>query len=353
MIKKIQNDYSSHVIKTAVVGFGLSATVFHIPFIQASSAFELVAISSSQRDAVQQSYPEVTVYDSAPFMVEDTDAELIIITAPNNVHYSLTHMALSQNRHVIIEKPFVTRVEQGEMLIDLARAQNKVLAVFHNRRWDGDYLTVKQLINSDQLGKVRYFESHFDRFRPVVQGKWREQPGDGAGILFDLGPHLIDQALDLFGIPDAVTARCLSSREDAKATDFFNLWLHYADKEVVLQSSPYAAAPMLRFHVQGMQASYVKHGLDPQEERLKQGVVPNPSAWSAETPEQYGVMHHAESHMVVPTQLGGYQHFFENVADAIAGKTDLIVTPQEALNCLKIIELAIQSSNLGTTLEVG
>ncbi|MEH6580049.1 MAG: oxidoreductase [Amphritea sp.] len=343
---------SSHVIKTAVVGFGLSATVFHIPFIRASSAFELVAVSSSQKDAVKQSFPELKVYDTAQSMIEESDAELIIITAPNEVHYSLAHLALGHNKHVIIEKPFVTNVEQGRELIEWAESQNKVLAVFHNRRWDGDFLTVKHLINTHQLGDVKYFESHFDRFRPVVQQRWREQSGDGSGILFDLGPHLIDQALDLFGMPEAVTARCLATRENAEVTDFFNLWLHYPDNEVVLQSSPYAAASNVRFHVQGTEGSYLKHGLDPQEARLRQGVMPNKTDWSAETPEEYGAFYHAEGHFVVPTQLGGYQHFFQNVAEAISGKSDLMVTPHEALNTLKIIELAIQSSNAGKTLAV-
>lgn len=339
-------------IKTAVVGFGLSATVFHIPFIRASSAFELVAVSSSQKDAIQQSLPEVTVYDSAEFMIKNCDAELIIITAPNNVHYSLTHLALSYEKHVIIEKPFVTSVEQGEKILSLAQSQNKLLAVFHNRRWDGDFLTVKHLINNGQLGQVKYFESRFDRFCPVVQKRWREQSGDGAGILFDLGPHLIDQVLDLFGIPEAVTARCLTLRDNAETDDFFNLWLHYPDKEVVLQSSPYAAAPTLRFHVQGTIASYLKYGLDPQEALLKGGAVPKDKDWSAEGSEAYGVLHQAEKHTVIPTQLGGYQHFFQNVADTIAGENDLIVSPQDALNSLKIIELAIQSSKAGKTISL-
>lgn len=340
---------SSSVIKTAVVGFGLSATVFHIPFIQASAAFELVAVSSSQSDSVRRTLPEVTVYDSATIMIEDSAAELIIITAPNNVHYSLAHLALSHNRHVIIEKPFMTSVEQGEKIVALAQLQNKVLAVFHNRRWDGDYLTVKQLINSGQLGEVKYFESHFDRFRPVVQQRWREQPGEGAGVLYDLGPHLIDQVLDLFGMPEAVTARCLVTREHAEVTDFFNLWLHYPDKEVVLQSSPYAAAPICRFHIQGTQASYLKLGLDPQEGLLKQGAVPKDPNWCAESAEDYGVLHSADGHVVVPTLMGGYQHFFANLADTIMGKADLIVTPQQALDSLKIIELAIRSSESGNT----
>lgn len=343
---------SSCAIKTAVVGFGLSATVFHIPFIQASAVFDLVAVSSSQNDSVRQALPEVTVYDSATAMIEDSGAELIIITAPNNVHYSLTHLALSHNKHVIIEKPFVTNVEQGEKLVELAQLQNRVLAVFHNRRWDGDYLTVKHLINNGQLGKVKYFESHFDRFRPVVQQRWREQPADGAGVLYDLGPHLIDQVLDLFGMPEAVTARCLATRECAEVTDFFNLWLHYPDKEVVLQSCPYAAAPIRRFHIRGTQASYLKLGLDPQEGLLKQGAVPEGSDWGAERAEDYGVLHSADGHVVVPTLMGGYQHFFANLADAIMGKADLIVTPQQALDSLKIIELAIQSSEFGKTIAV-
>jgi predicted dehydrogenase len=339
-------------LKTAIVGFGLSATVFHIPFIRASSAFELIAISSSQKDAIQQSLPEVTVYDSAESMIKHGDADLVVITAPNKVHYSLMHLALSHDKHVIIEKPFVTSVEQGEKILGLSGSKNKVLAVFHNRRWDGDFLTVKHLLKAGRLGSVKYFESHFDRFRPQVQQRWREQSGEGSGALFDLGPHLIGQALDLFGMPEAITARCLALRDNAETDDFFNLWLHYQDKEVVLQSNPFVAAPTLRFHVQGTDASYLKYGLDPQEKRLKQGTVPKDDDWSAEDSEAYGVLHEAEKHFVIPTQLGGYQHFFHNVAEAIAGKADLIVSVEEALNCLKIIELAMQSSKAGKTITV-
>jgi len=339
-------------IKTAVVGFGLSATVFHIPFIQASPAFELVAISSSQKDTIQKTLPGVAVYDSAESMIEHADADLIIITAPNTAHYPLMHLALSHDKHVIIEKPFVTNVEQGEKILALSRSKNKVLAVFHNRRWDGDFLTVKHLLKAGSLGKVKYFESHFDRFRPQVQHRWREQPGEGSGALFDLGPHLIDQALELFGPPEAVTARCLPLRDNAQTDDFFNLWLHYVDKEVVLQSSPFASAPPLRFHVQGTEASYLKYGLDPQENRLKQGVLPKGDDWCAEDPEAYGVLHQAEKQLVIPTQLGGYQHFFHNVAETIAGKADLVVSVEEALDSLKIIELAMQSTKLGNTIEI-
>jgi predicted dehydrogenase len=344
--------HPEQAIQTAIVGLGLSSTVFHIPFIQCSDAFELVAISSSQKETIQRSFPTVTQYDCAQTMINDSSAELIIICAPSSEHYRLAHYALSQGKHVIIEKPFVTQLEQGQSLLELATQQNKILAAFHNRRWDGDFLTLKQLINSNELGEVKYFESHFDRFRPQVRERWREQPGEGAGILFDLGPHLIDQALSLFGMPEAITARCLASRNGSQVTDFFNLWLHYHNKEVVLQSSPYVASPTLRFHLQGTHGNYLKHGIDPQEDRLRAGVLPNHPHWGQETEEQYGVLHHESGQRIIPTVTGGYQHFFENVAAAINGYADLIITPQEALNCIKIIEVAQHSSEQGRTLNV-
>jgi len=340
------------VIKTAVVGFGLSATVFHLPFIQASNAFELVAICSSQKQEVLQRFPGVALYESVRTMLEESGAELVVIAAPSDVHYSLVQQVLNHDKHVIVEKPFVTSVEQGEALIRLADVKRKVLAVFHNRRWDGDFLTVKHLIKTGQLGEFKYFESHFDRFRPEVRPRWREQPGEGTGILFDLGPHLVDQALCLFGMPQAVTARCLASRKGAQVDDFFNIWLHYANHEVVLQSSPYAAAKTLRFHLQGTEGSYVKYGLDPQEELLRQGVSPKGQLWCSESVEDDGVLYRADTHFTVPTHVGGYQHFFENVAEAVAGQGDLAVLPQEALNGIKIIELAMQSSCTGKTVAV-
>ncbi|EDM65743.1 predicted dehydrogenase, partial [Moritella sp. PE36] len=265
---------NSAPIKTAVIGYGFSAKTFHIPFISSLAEFELSAISSSQIAAVTADWPMAKYYLSADDLLKNSDAELVIITAPNDVHFQLAKTALEQNKHVIIEKPFVTNVADGEELIALAAEKGLILSVYNNRRWDGDFLTVKKLIEEGSLGEIKCFESHFDRFRPEVRQRWREQSATGGGILFDLGPHLIDQTLQLFGVPDAITAQCLIMREGSTNIDYFNLVLHYPDKVATLHSDLYSAGPNKRFSVKGDKGSYEKQGLDPQEDRLKAGVLP-------------------------------------------------------------------------------
>jgi len=343
---------NSAPIKTAVIGYGFSAKTFHIPFISSLLEFELTAISSSQVDAVTTDWPNAKHYLSADDLLKNSDAELVIITAPNDVHFSLAKTALEQNKHVIIEKPFVTNVADGEELIALAAEKGLILSVYNNRRWDGDYLTVKKLIQDGRLGEVKSFESHFDRFRPEVRQRWREQSTTGGGILFDLGPHLIDQTLQLFGVPDAITAQCLIMREGSTNIDYFNLVLHYSDKVATLHSDLYSAGPNKRFSVKGDQGSYEKQGLDPQEDRLKAGVLPTEPCWADESVEQYGRLYSADSVEAVATQRGGYQHYFLTMADAIRSNSDAPVNAEDALWSIKLIELAMESSRLGKTLTI-
>lgn len=198
------------MIKTAVIGHGFSAKTFHLPFLTILADFQISAISSSQGDAVAVNYPDATVYPTAEDLILNSDAELVIITSPNVTHFPLAKLALQQQKHVLLEKPFVTTVAEGEELIALAEQQDRLLTVYQNRRWDSDFLTLKMLIESGKLGEIRYFSSHFDRFRPNKRDRWRELPGAGTGIWYDLGPHLVDQTLCLFGMPQSLTGRCLA-----------------------------------------------------------------------------------------------------------------------------------------------
>jgi len=339
-------------IKTAIIGYGFSAKTFHIPFISTLAEFELTAISSSQGEAVTTDFPTVEHYLTADALLQASDAELVIITAPNDVHFELAKTALEQNKHVIIEKPFVTNVADGEALIALAAEKGLILSVYNNRRWDGDFLTVKKLIEEGSLGKIKCFESHFDRFRPEVRQRWREQSPTGGGILFDLGPHLIDQTLQLFGLPDAITAQCLVMREGSTNVDYFNLVLHYADKIATLHSDLYSAGPNKRFSVKGDKGSYEKQGLDPQEDRLKAGVLPTEPSWADEDIEQYGRLYNADAVETIVTERGGYQHYFLTMADAIRLNSTAPVNAEDALWSIKLIELAMESSRLGQTLTV-
>lgn len=340
----------SNPIRTAVIGFGLSARVFHLPFIQALAGFNLTAISSSQYEGVREAYPGIVCFSDARQLIDQADCDLVVITAPNQAHFALAHYALSQGKHVLVEKPLTVTSQEARQLIELVKHTGKVLAPFHNRRWDGDFLTVKQLIQQGQLGEIKLFESHFDRFRPVPQQRWREDAKMGSGILYDLGPHLIDQTLTLFGPPEAITARVLAMRPDAQAVDYFHLQLHYPDKEVVLHADPYQAGPNPRFKVQGDKATYIKFGLDPQEERLRAGILPIESNWAGETVQQFGTLYLPNESKVIATQLGGYQHLFSNIADAINNNAPLQVNAEQALMGIEIIESALQSQLQGRTL---
>ncbi|HDY7431452.1 TPA: oxidoreductase [Vibrio vulnificus] len=339
-------------VKTAVIGYGFSAKTFHLPFIDALPELELCAISSSQQSAVLADWPKATWYQDAYQMLESSDAELVIITAPNDVHFPLAKFALEQGKHVIVEKPFVTRKEDGAALIALAEQQGRVLSVFHNRRWDGDFLTVKKLIETGQLGEVKLFESHFDRYRPEVRQRWRELAQEGGGILYDLAPHLLDQTLALFGLPQAINAQCRIMRPQGQTIDYYNLILHYPDHLVHLHSNLYSPEPNLRFRVLGSLAKYEKYGLDPQEGYLKQGIQPKEESWAREEPENYGRMYRESETETVVTELGGYQHYFKGVADAIRLGAANPVPARDALDNIALIELALESSRTGQTLSV-
>jgi predicted dehydrogenase len=348
-------------IKTAVIGYGFSARTFHIPFLQGLAEFEFCAIASSQHELVQQQLPGVVCYPDAHSLLAQSDAELVIITSPNHSHAVLVEQALLHNKHVIVEKPFVTNSAQGEKLIALATAKNLMLSVYHNRRWDGDFLTVKKLLADNTLGELRVFESHFDRFRLQVRQRWRETAPDGGGLLFDLGPHLIDQALQLFGKPVAISATCRQMRDDAVTTDYFQLQLHYPKLQVMLHSDMLSAAPNRRFSLKGTLGSYEKYGLDPQEQRLIAGMSPLAQGFGLEESSHFGLWYRPEQQAtvaatagckaeLVPTEAGAYQHYFVAIAAAIRQQQAVPVSAEDALLGIRLIELAIQSSEQGKTL---
>ncbi|RVU86663.1 oxidoreductase [Leucothrix sargassi] len=339
-------------IKTALIGYGFSSQTFHIPFLLCNSDYQITAISSSKPDVVKQALPDVTVYSDAQQLIREADVDLVIITTPNEYHFPLAKLALEQGKHIVIEKPFVTNTQDGLALIELAEQQQRVASVFQNRRWDGDFLTIKKLIEEGKLGEVKRFESHFSRFRPIPKKRWRENDALGSGILFDLGPHLIDQALQLFGMPSAITAQCRAMREGAQSVDFFHMVLHYPEHLAILEASPYNAAPNARFNVQGNTAQYLVQGLDPQEDRLKAGILPKYSSWSQEDEENFGQLYSEEQIKTIPTERGRYQCYFAELAAAIQTGAATPVPMSEALQNIQLIELAMQSSDKGQTIQV-
>ena len=340
------------MIKVAVIGYGYSAQTFHIPLINASDSFELAAISSSQKDLLERHYPQVLVFDTAEKLIASAAVDLVVITAPNDAHYPIAKQCLEYGINVVVEKPMVTTSTEAQELTTIARERSLLLSVFHNRRWDGDFLTIKKLLDNNLVGDVRFFESHFDRFRPRVRQRWREQPGQGSGVWFDLGSHLVDQAISLFGLPEALTARCLTLRKGSKTTDYFHVLLHYNDLEVVLHASSFSAAPNLRFRLEGTDGSLVKYGLDPQEQQLTSGVTPNDPCYGAEDADNYGRFYTESSTELIETEQGCYQQYYAEISAALALGADNPVNPEEAVEVLKILELAEISSVKGIRLAV-
>lgn len=343
------------MINVGVIGYGMSANIFHLPFIESNDNFTFTAISTRQKETVQAKYKKVRIFDSPDDLIHSGLVNLVVITAPNDVHYKIAKSCLENGLHVVIEKPMVTSTIQAEELIVLANKNNCLLSVYHNRRWDGDFLTVKKLLASNRLGELKVFQSCFDRFRPQVRTKWKEQAGEGTGILFDLGSHLIDQALTLFGLPTAITARCLALREKAKTTDYFDIQLHYANVEVKLSSSPFMAGPIKRFQLEGTLGSFIKFGLDPQEQQLNDGVGVNADEFAYDDEINDGTLYLGDHSEIVPTERGCYQAYYHSIANAINNRSltdDSLVSATEAMQVIKLIELAQSSSDQGKTLSL-
>lgn len=348
-------------IKTGIIGFGLSGRVFHAPFIDVVEGFELSMISTSKqenKEIIQHRYPHTTVVEDANAILSNPEIDLVIVTSPNTSHFKWAKEALLANKHVVVEKPFTNTTKEADELIQLAKRQDKIVTAYHNRRFVSDTKTVKKIIQSGMLGEITDFETHFDRFRldPRPNGYWREENLVGSGILYDLGSHLIDQSLHLFGLPKAVTAHIFKQRSWAKTDDGFDVKLHYDTHISTLKSSMLASIPGPTFLIHGTKGSFIKYGLDVQEENLNKGMIPNSADWGKEPKAIWGRLKSDSNGVkidaVVESENGDYREYFINLHDAILGNAELSVKPEEARNVIRIIELAFQSATEKRTIEV-
>jgi len=345
----------AEVINVGLVGYGLAGRVFHAPVIQSVPGLRLKKVVERHADESSKRYPEVEVVRNVAALLKDDEIDLVVITTPNTSHFENARDALLAGKHVVVEKPFTNTSAEALKLIDLAKQQNRMISVHQNRRWDGDFQTVKRLLDQKLLGRLVEYESHFDRFRNTRQpGAWREEDGPGTGILFDLGSHLIDQAQVLFGLPQSITADIRIQRDFARTPDNFELILHYEGLKVTLKAGMLVREPGPRFILHGTEGSFVKYGLDVQEDALKQGVTPGAPRWGEEPEELWGTLKTqiGELHMDgrIETIPGSYQSYYENLVKAINGEAELIVKPEEAMNTIRIIELAMESSQKRATI---
>lgn len=339
------------MIRTGLIGYGLGGSAFHAPLIEAVPGLALSAIVTSRADAVRERYPQTQVVAESAALLADPQIELVVVSTPNDTHFPLARAALEAGKHVVIDKPFANSVAEAETLVALAEAGGRLLSVFQNRRWDGDFLTARALLDSGALGEVTLYEARWDRFRPALRDSWHETAGPGGGVLIDLGPHLIDQALALFGPPQSLAADVVAQREGSQVDDYFEITLHYGRMRAILSSASIVPAPRARFAVHGTRGSFVKYGVDPQEAQLRAGARADAPGYGIEDPAQHGTLIGADgAPRIVPSERGDYRRFYAAVAQAIADGGAPPVPPADALAGLRIIELARRSAAEGRSL---
>ena len=384
-------------IGVAVIGFGLAGKVFHAPFVSAVPGLRLEAIVQRKGDEAAQAYPKTRILRSVEEALKDSAVRLVVVATPNETHFDLATQALVAGKHVVIDKPFAATSAEAKELKELAEKQGVVLVPFHNRRWDGDFRTVKRLLAEEAVGRLVTYESHMDRFRPLPrENTWKEGANSANGLLMDLGPHLVDQALALFGPPVGITASVRKDRDKTDIEDAFDITLEYPRLRAHCRSSMLACDAAPRFLLHGVKGSFKKYGLDPQEPALVGGAkVPRmyehnfsageklsgdldelltginaqgiealrameASEWLAEPESEWGTLTVApvlaDPTMLVrtkvKTELGDYRLYYANVRDAINGVAKLAVTPEDGYRVIRLLEMARESSAAGRTLKV-
>ncbi|MCC4633787.1 oxidoreductase [Xanthomonas dyei] len=334
----------------AVVGYGYAGHTFHAPLIASTPGLRLHSVVSSKSQQVQADFPEVTVVADLDSALADPALDAVVLATPNQTHALFALQALAAGKHVLVDKPFALDAAQARAMVDAAAAAGRVISVFQNRRWDADFLTVRRLIDEGQLGEVVEFHSHFDRYRPQVRDRWRESDIPGAGLWYDLGPHLLDQALQLFGAPQAIAADLQRQRSQARSDDYFHVTLHYPRLRAILHAGSLVADNRLRFAVHGTRGSYLKHGLDTQEDQLRAGRRPGTVGWGVDPLP--GTLTRVDEEGRVDThqpenQAGDYRQCYAAFRDALAGTGPAPVDGADAVQLMHLLELARHSAATG------
>jgi len=344
-------------IVCGICSFGMSGRVFHGPLIKAHPGFELKTVMERSTENSRLLFPEVKIVRSYNEIIEDQEIDLVIVNLPDHLHEDFCRKALEAGKNVVVEKPFTLDSNSGEQLLKLASEKGRVLSVFQNRRWDSDFLTIQAILKEGLLGRIVEFESHFDRFRPdPPAGTWKEDENLGTGLIYNLGSHLIDQALVLFGWPERVYADIQRLREKTKIDDYFNIVLYYPGLRVILKSSYLARQPAAKFIIHGDKGSFIKSGQDPQEERLSRGWNAGDPEIGMEPEEYHGRIYTGETGnngRVYGSLPGNYLKYYDGVYKALSGDENAAVSANEGLDVIRIIEAARESSSKGCTVTTG
>lgn len=344
-------------INTALLSFGMSGQVFHAPFLQVHEGFNFYAVWERTKNLAQQKYPSVKTYRTLEELLNDNAVELVIVNTPSGTHYQYAKQCLQAGKNVIVEKPFTATVEEGEELTQLAEEKNKLLSVYQNRRYDSDYKTVKKILEEDWLGEIIEAEFHYDRYVEELSYKvHKETPGPGVGVVYDLGSHLIDQALQLFGMPQAVFADIRIIRAISKVDDYFELLLYYKKLRVRLHSSYLVREPLPAYVLHGRKGSFIKAKTDVQETALQAGKIPDTTDWGKEPENEKGFLHTGKDGKIIkeyiPSLQGNYRQYYDGIYNALRLQRPLPVTAEEGLNVIRIINAAYRSNEQRKLIEL-
>lgn len=344
-------------VNTALLSYGMSGEIFHAPLLEAHSGFNLTHIMERSSNRAVKRYPSVRTVRTLDEILQDDTIELVVVNTPHDTHYELTSQVLEAGKHAVVEKPFVVSVSEGEALIHQARERGVMLSVFQNRRWDGDFLTVQKVLQSGMLGPLVEFEAHYDRYRPEVdRTTWKEGARPGSGILYNLGTHMIDQALTLFGKPDSLSAYITVRRQGGVSPDYYDIRLYYAGFTATLKSSYVVREPGPRYIAHGVDGTFTKFGLDPQEQALKDGGIPGTPDWGTESKAWWGKINTRMGDLnlegAIETLPGNYLGFYDSVYAALREGKEPVVTAEQGLDVIRMVELAQDSSTNGKRLGV-
>ena len=345
-------------VKTGIASFGMSGMVFHGPLLDAHPDFKITNILERTHELSRGRFAGARIIRHFKDLCDDPETELIIVNTPDHTHFELARQALAAGKHVIVEKPFTLAYDEARQLIRLADEKGLLLSVFQNRRWDGDFMTVRQVVEKKLLGRLVEFESHFDRFRNDVREEtWKEDPAAGTGTLYNLGSHMIDQALVLFGLPEGVRADVRILRPGGKVDDSFEILLKYSELKVTVRGSYLVKEPGPRYTLHGTEGSFLKWGLDPQEDALKDGRKPGSGNWGTDLPKDYGLLNTTFEGLHyrgrIETLPGNYLSFYDNIFRAIREGATLAVTAEEGADVVRVIEAAYRSAREERMIGIG
>jgi predicted dehydrogenase len=337
-------------VRVGLIGYGYAGKTFHAPLIQSVTGLELTVVGSSKRDSVLADLPGVTVCSNREEVATHPEVDLLVIASPNESHYQLATAALHSGKHVIVDKPFTVKLADARSLVQLAEERGRLLSVFHNRRWDSEVLAAKAIVESGVLGEISHFETHIDRFRPQVRERWREKVGPGAGLWFDLGPHLIDQAVQLFGLPQAVNASFAVLRNGGQTDDWSHVQLNYRSLRVILHASLLVAGGVARSVLHGTLGSWVKFGADVQEKQLVAGLRPS-SPGFGDDPDP-GLLYEGATgkQARIPAPAANQVDYYLGIREALRGRQPNPVPPEQASAVMSILETSFQSGATGRVL---